>query len=41
MSTAAIVFSTITGNAFRLAEAAAQVIPDHVGPYNTAMSTGK
>ncbi len=34
MSTVAIVFSTITGNAFRLAEAAAQVIPDHVGPYN-------
>ncbi len=34
MSTIAIVFSTITGNAFRLAEAAAQVIPDHVGPYN-------
>ena len=34
MSSAAIVFSTITGNAFRLAEAAAQVIPDHVGPYN-------
>lgn len=34
MSTVAIVFSTITGNAFRLAEAAAQVVPDHVGPYN-------
>ena len=34
MSTIAIVFSTITGNAFRLAEAVAQVIPDHVGPYN-------
>ena len=34
MSTVAIVFSTITGNAFRLAETAAQVIPDHVGPYN-------
>lgn len=34
MSTIAIVFSTITGNAFRLAEAVAQVISDHVGPYN-------
>ena len=34
MSAVAIVFSTITGNAFRLAEAAAQVVPDHVGPYN-------
>ena len=29
-----IVFSTITGNAFKIAEAAAKVIPDHVGPYN-------
>ena len=34
MSAVAIVFSTITGNAFRLAEVAAQVVPDHVGPYN-------
>ena len=29
-----IVFSTITGNGFKLAEAAAQVIPEHCGPYN-------
>ncbi len=29
-----IIFSTITGNAFRLAEAAASVVPDSVGPYN-------
>lgn len=29
-----IVFSTITGNAFRLATAVADVVPRHVGPYN-------
>ena len=29
-----IIFSTITGNAYKLACAAADVIPDHVGPYN-------
>lgn len=29
-----IIFSTITGNAFKLAEAAAGVIPNHCGPYN-------
>lgn len=29
-----IIFSTITGNAFRLAEAAAEVLPEHAGPYN-------
>lgn len=29
-----IIFSTITGNAFKLAVAAAEVVPDHVGPYN-------
>ena len=29
-----IIFSTITGNAFKLAEAAAQVVPEHCGPYN-------
>ncbi len=34
MNKIAIVFSTITGNAFRMAEAAAAVTPDHVGPYN-------
>ena len=34
MGKTVIIFSTITGNAFRLAEAAAQVIPDHAGPYN-------
>lgn len=34
MTTIPIIFSTITGNAFKLATAAAEVIPDHVGPYN-------
>ena len=29
-----IVFSTITGNAFKLAEAVAPVVPEHLGPYN-------
>ena len=29
-----IIFSTITGNGFKLAEKAAEVIPDHCGPYN-------
>ena len=29
-----IIFSTITGNAFKLAEAVAPVVPEHVGPYN-------
>lgn len=29
-----IIFSTITGNAFKLAEAVAPVVPDHLGPYN-------
>ena len=29
-----IIFSTITGNAFKLAEAVAEVVPDHCGPYN-------
>lgn len=33
-SKVAIIFSTITGNAFKLAEAAAKVVPEHVGPYN-------
>lgn len=32
--TVPVIFSTITGNAFRLAEAAAEALPDHVGPYN-------
>ena len=29
-----IIFSTVTGNAFKLAEAAADVVPAHCGPYN-------
>lgn len=29
-----IIFSTVTGNAFRLADAAARAIPEHIGPYN-------
>lgn len=29
-----IIFSTITGNSFKLAEAAAEVVPEHCGPYN-------
>lgn len=29
-----IIFSTITGNAYKLAVAAAEAVPDHVGPYN-------
>lgn len=29
-----IIFSTVTGNAFKLAEAAASVVPEHCGPYN-------
>lgn len=32
--TVPIIFSTITGNAYKLAAAAAEAIPDHVGPYN-------
>ncbi|MBQ9764779.1 MAG: hypothetical protein IJW18_01115 [Lachnospiraceae bacterium] len=34
MNTIPIIFSTITGNAFRLASAVADIVPDHVGPYN-------
>lgn len=34
MDKTVIIFSTITGNAFRLAEAAAQEAPGHAGPYN-------
>ena len=34
MGKTVIIFSTITGNAFKLAEAAADVIPNHAGPYN-------
>ena len=34
MGKTVIIFSTITGNAFRLAEAAASVLPEHAGPYN-------
>lgn len=33
-NTVAIVFSTITGNAFKLSEAVSKVVSDHVGPYN-------
>ncbi|HIX93052.1 MAG TPA: flavodoxin family protein [Firmicutes bacterium] len=29
-----LIFSTITGNAFKLAAAAAEAVPDHCGPYN-------
>ena len=29
-----IIFSTITGNAYKLAAAVAEVVPDYVGPYN-------
>ncbi len=32
--TVPIIFSTITGNAYKLAAAAAEAVPDHVGPYN-------
>ncbi len=32
--TVVIIFSTITGNAYKLAAAAAEAVPDHVGPYN-------
>ena len=34
VGTVPIIFSTITGNAYRLAVAAAEAVPDHVGPYN-------
>lgn len=34
METIPIIFSTITGNAFKLAEAASEAVPNHVGPYN-------
>ena len=32
--TVPIIFSTITGNGYKLAVAAAEAVPDHVGPYN-------
>ena len=32
--TVPIIFSTITDNAYKLAAAVAEVVPDHVGPYN-------
>ncbi|HBJ18803.1 MAG TPA: hypothetical protein DDY70_03550, partial [Clostridiales bacterium] len=32
--TVPIIFSTITGNGYKLAAAAAEAVPDHVGPYN-------
>lgn len=32
--TVPIIFSTITGNAYKLAAAASEAVPDHVGPYN-------
>lgn len=34
MGTIPIIFSTITGNAYKLAAAVAEVVPDCVGPYN-------
>lgn len=34
MGKTVIIFSTITGNAFKLAEAAAREVPEHAGPYN-------
>lgn len=34
MRTIPIIFSTITGNAYKLAAAIADAVPDHVGPYN-------
>lgn len=34
MSRIPIIFSTITGNAYKLAAAVAEVVPDCVGPYN-------
>ena len=34
MERVAIIFSTITGNAFKLASAVSEVVPDYVGPYN-------
>lgn len=32
--TVPVIFSTITGNAYKLAAAAAEAVPDRVGPYN-------
>ncbi len=32
--TVPVIFSTITGNAYKLAAAAAEAVPNHVGPYN-------
>lgn len=32
--TVPIIFSTITGNGYKLAAAAAEAVPNHVGPYN-------
>lgn len=29
-----IIFSTITGNAYKLASAVAEIVPNHIGPYN-------
>lgn len=29
-----IIFSTVTGNAYKLAKAVSEVIPEHCGPYN-------
>lgn len=33
-NTVPVIFSTITGNGYKLAAAAAEAVPDHVGPYN-------
>ncbi|MDR0856140.1 MAG: flavodoxin family protein [Clostridiales bacterium] len=40
MDTIPIIFSTVTGNAVKLALAAAEAVPDHIGPYNIRYVTG-
>ena len=39
MNLTPIIFSTITGNSFKLAEAASEVIAEHCGPYNISYIT--
>ena len=29
-----IIFSTVTGNAFKLADGIKEAVPDYIGPYN-------
>ncbi|MDR2201874.1 MAG: flavodoxin family protein [Clostridiales bacterium] len=36
-----VIFSTVTGNAYKLAAAAAEVTPERIGPYNIRYITGK